>query len=210
MKSRKKYNLGLIVLLFLLLYGSSIGVYLNSEDDYVYETAVKFGTIQFVVVSVIMMIVPLIYRLANNELLDLEKGKKICKWNSIILFVVSTFLYISANWNFIGGIGAIFYYFINMNLFVGDEKANSESIRSQKATTDGYYKCDNCGVMVAEQATECPNCGATFVDEITEQEIIEQNVDQKYSDLKKLKELLDAKIITQAEFNKEKKKILNK
>lgn len=66
-----------------------------------------------------------------------------------------------------------------------------------------YFKCDNCGTIVEEDATICPACGEVFDDENTF-----DDVDKKYSDLTKLKELLDKKIISQKEFEKEKKKVL--
>lgn len=75
------------------------------------------------------------------------------------------------------------------------------------------FVCDNCGSLVNKSATRCPECGESFEDE-NEQKNENQNsqtdVDQIYSDLNKLKKLLDKQIITKAEFEKEKKKILDK
>ena len=64
----------------------------------------------------------------------------------------------------------------------------------------GLFKCDNCGAIVNESETKCPECGESFDDD--------NDINKKYSDLNKLKELLDNKIITKEEFDKEKKKIL--
>ena len=107
-----------------------------------------------------------------------------------------------------------------------DDEEVKEEPKKQEKKTKMVFKCDNCGALVPEDATECPNCGESFEDE---EEVIpepvkdeekaepkkkevevkeEVSVDQKYSDLKKLKELLDNDIITKAEFDKEKKKIL--
>lgn len=84
------------------------------------------------------------------------------------------------------------------------------------------FTCDSCGSQVSETDEKCPNCGAVFVDDEEDKKEKESpkdknkkektkdsNVNKKYSDLKKLKELLDNEIITQEEFEEEKKKILN-
>ena len=74
------------------------------------------------------------------------------------------------------------------------------------------FKCDNCGALVKESDTKCPKCGEKFDDEeeeVKEEPKAKSNMDQKYSDLTKLKELLDKDIISKEEFEKEKKKILN-
>lgn len=72
--------------------------------------------------------------------------------------------------------------------------------------SDNMFKCDNCGAIVEESAKKCPECGERFDDAFDTSD----DVDKKYSDLNKLKKLLDDKIITKEEFDKEKKKILNK
>ena len=92
-------------------------------------------------------------------------------------------------------------------------------------------KCPNCGesfedeeeeeiipepVMVEEleekkeepKKEEKPKEEKPKKEEVKEEVKNEVSVDQKYSDLKKLKELLDNDIITKAEFDREKKKIL--
>ena len=83
------------------------------------------------------------------------------------------------------------------------------------------YACDNCGFIVSSSTKKCPNCGESFEEEFCleeerkinnnklEEKKNETDMDRKYSDLNKLKKLLDKKIITKEEFEKEKKKILN-
>lgn len=76
------------------------------------------------------------------------------------------------------------------------------------------FNCDNCGSLVKEFDTKCLHCGEKFEDDDEdEQEQTKEektsDMDKKYSDLIKLKKLLDKKIISQEEFDKEKKKILN-
>lgn len=75
------------------------------------------------------------------------------------------------------------------------------------------FTCDNCGAVVKEEDTECPNCGLSFEEETADSKTNseeETNMDKKYKDLTKLKKLLDKDIISKEEFEKEKKKILNK
>jgi len=88
------------------------------------------------------------------------------------------------------------------------------------------FVCDNCGELVNISATKCPNCGELFEDDSEKEskgntknkenskkkndKESKSDIDQKYSDLNKLKKLLGKKIITKEEFEKEKKKILNK
>ena len=92
-------------------------------------------------------------------------------------------------------------------------KENTEKLpKEYKEEPEEEYTCDNCGAYVKEDDKICPSCGATFEDDDTE-EIVESKkeksgMDKKYKDLTKLKKLLDDKIITKEEFEKEKKKIL--
>lgn len=112
-----------------------------------------------------------------------------------------------------------------------------DSFDAEEEPEDEGFTCDNCGATVSENAEECPQCGCTFVesnkdlfDDIEEidkdqhynekklnlkknndsnkKKKQKSSVDQKYSDLNKLKKLLDKDIITKEEFEKEKKKIL--
>ena len=83
---------------------------------------------------------------------------------------------------------------------------------------DNIFVCDNCGAKVSANVNKCPNCGETFDGENeVEYEMKKENsrklsdtdMDKKYSDLNKLKKLLDKEIITKEEFEQEKKKILD-
>ncbi len=85
-------------------------------------------------------------------------------------------------------------------------------------SNEEQFVCDNCGSLVDSSAKKCPKCGEKFDEEdVTEEKSNknkekkkkkEHDMDKKYSDLNKLKKLLDNKIITKEEFEKEKKKIL--
>lgn len=87
-----------------------------------------------------------------------------------------------------------------------DTHAKKE-IDTNTSTKEELFKCDNCGTIVKESTKKCPGCGEKFEDDI--KNIYYSDIDKKYSDLNKLKKLLDDKIITKEEFNIEKKKILN-
>ena len=82
-----------------------------------------------------------------------------------------------------------------------------DDISNDEEITEDTFICSNCGAKVNDSDKKCPNCGDSFEDD----EVLINNttsMDQKVSDLYKLKKLLDDKIITKEEFQKEKNKIL--
>ena len=82
------------------------------------------------------------------------------------------------------------------------------SLRDLKKN-DEELVCSNCGAVVSINETKCPHCGDEFEEDNTDSKKNKKsNINQKYEDLNKLKELLDKKIITKEEFEEEKKKIL--
>ena len=97
-------------------------------------------------------------------------------------------------------------------------KQSKESENEEEIENEEPFTCTNCGTGVSEGTKKCPNCGAIFEED--EERMVENekekedttstDMNQKYSDLKKLKELLDNKIITKEEFEREKAKILDK
>ncbi|MBR6556898.1 MAG: hypothetical protein IKT60_05640, partial [Clostridia bacterium] len=92
------------------------------RTDMDYDTAELYGLLislaNMLLVSVVMMAVPFICRMVNKNKLPNRKGKRICLWNSIILFVLSCILLAFIETGFIGGIGAFIFYFINKWVFV--------------------------------------------------------------------------------------------
>lgn len=84
------------------------------------------------------------------------------------------------------------------------------------------FICSNCKAKVRIDSKFCPKCGESFEDEeetIKEKKSsnkkstsnnVPSDMDKKYSDLNKLKKLLDNDVITKEEFEREKKKVLNK
>ena len=103
---------------------------------------------------------------------------------------------------------------------IEDFDEDEELVEDDDDEEDEYFTCDNCGAKVKEDAKKCPKCGVIFVEDEDDKDEVEEtkekakdldiSVDDKFNSLVKLKELLDKDIITQEEFDKEKKKILGK
>ncbi len=91
--------------------------------------------------------------------------------------------------------------------FIDEDDDETIEELDEEDEQEEMFKCDNCGALVKESAKKCPKCGEKFEEE-SEVDSSSSNMDKKFSDLNKLKKLLDDKIITKEEFEKEKKKIL--
>lgn len=94
------------------------------------------------IVSFILMIVPLIFKLVNRNRIEYKKGKIICLFNSLILFILFSTpnlltilkgnkntevmsidpIFFSKSLILVYCIIAIIYYFINMCFFVDNKK----------------------------------------------------------------------------------------
>ncbi len=91
-----------------------------------------------------------------------------------------------------------------------DKKSTLEDVvLKDKIKEDYSFVCSNCGTKVKDSDKKCPKCGESFEDEEEKSNHNKSNMDQKFSDLNKLKKLLDEEIITKEEFEREKKKILD-
>ena len=124
----QKKHLGKIIGLLALLFASTFGQTVETlmKQGASYETGMGYGFLlslaNLALISAIMMAVPLICRIVRKEKLEFKRGKRLCLWNSIILFIFSSIFLIMTETNFIGGIGAIIYYFINRWAFVNDKE----------------------------------------------------------------------------------------
>lgn len=129
-KGKKSSYVGKIVLLYVLMFmvtaGQNAQAYLDAGVEYneAYTSSLLSALITLVVLSAVMMAVPLVCKLVCSKLLAEEKGKKLCMWNSIAVFVLSFLLYMMeipipvA----VGGVGALCFYFINKWIFVESGK----------------------------------------------------------------------------------------
>ena len=121
MKNKKYWwSLGLIV----LLYMSITGQYLSNEE--LYESACFYGLIDTLIITIVLTIIPIIFVIINKGKLNEIKGDKVCKWNSIIWFIISTIIAAASEGQIfgIGWLGAIMYYYINKWIFVSNSTSN--------------------------------------------------------------------------------------
>lgn len=176
---RKKiwWAIGLLVLMWM----SVTGQYLSVPG--LYDSAWWLGLIDVGVITAVMMIVPFICRLVNRERLETIKGKKICKWNSIGMFILSVVLTVALSdgngFVGIGGVGALIFYYINKWVFVYDEKAiktprkiKKEKVQEKivvaeeieqpiKAETTKNKYCKLCGGKL-DANNKCRKCGKQY------------------------------------------------
>lgn len=127
--------IALLVLMFMSSFGNTTSELLNMgvEYDVAGERAFLLSFASVVLSSILMMAVPFIVRILNKEKLPNKRGKRLCLWNSIILFVLSTILLAMTEVNFIGGIGAIIYYFINKWIFVSEQQSAVGNMPQQQS-----------------------------------------------------------------------------
>ena len=105
---RKIYASIWIFLLFLL----NLYIY-NFIENFSYSEAIFYSLINTILYTFINMLAPFFYRIFNKDLIDYEKGKKICLWNDIIIiFLISFFRKLTISRAY------TIYYFINMWIFV--------------------------------------------------------------------------------------------
>ena len=216
----KKNKVGWIVFWLFIIYMAAGGNYMNIDDPYISDNVFWLALIDVIIISIVMVAVPFILRLINGKKFDIERGRKICKWNSILLFVFSVILMSALEIGIVGGLGALIYYYINKWLFVDEEvHDDTDNTVDSDEEDDIKFYCSNCNNYVDEFDEECYNCGDTFIQDSEDtkesedfeddEEHSERDVDEKYSDLMKLKKLLDEDIISKDEFEREKGKILD-
>ena len=79
------------------------------------------------------------------------------------------------------------------------------------ASAEVHFRCLSKGDPELNRPTLKPEANIRIDSDIREKKVIQiQDSGDKYAELKKLKELLDSKVITQEEFDEQKKKILAK
>ncbi len=196
MKNNKKWS---IIFWLLLIYASAAGNYESSDVLSIKENSYLLAFADLLVISISMMLIPIVLRLKNGKKFQYKVGKKICYWNSFILFVISMILQGALGIGITGAIGALVYYYINKWLFVSDidanadakEKKSHEEHIKQNAEEHVEFKCSNCLSTVEASSKYCPNCHESFDEEEANGGSLNE---KKYKDLINLKELLEKKL----------------
>lgn len=124
------------IIIFVLMWLSSAGGYLNSGNEQLFDKAFLIATIDLLIISFVMMCIPCIIWLISHRVLEYKKGKRLCLWNSIVVFFVSAVLSVEFGFSAIGGLGAIAFYFINKWIFVSDKPEEVENISNDIFTYD--------------------------------------------------------------------------
>lgn len=154
MKNKKRNENILNSCLFLIiLYISVLANY--SINNYSTQESIIYSFVDIIIISCVMMFIPFLIRMYNKKPLEYEKGTKLCKTNSIILFIISVILKAMELYSFVGGIGAIMYYYINKWLFVNiDNTNNCENEEKDTANKDIIYskKEENTFVELDEKS----------------------------------------------------------
>lgn len=142
---KKKHTgkiIGLMVLMFVSSYGSNIETLLqaNVEYDKAGGYALLYSVIGLCCSALIAMIIPLACRLITGKKLSHKWGKLLCVVNSIIALVISAILQEMFDILFVGGIGAIIYYFINKWLFVAGKEELTDKDPTTRTHANGSSK----------------------------------------------------------------------
>ena len=132
-----KKRLTTTIILLFLLFASAFGNYTNSGNDYYADRALLFGFLDFCISCACMMFIPFICRLSEKKKIEYEEGRKICKWNSIILLIISLTMNVTVGVGIIGGLGALCFYFINKWLFVKDKEVKDDNGETERKENDG-------------------------------------------------------------------------
>lgn len=129
--------IGLMVLMFLSSYGGNIETLLQANVDYDLAGGYAFlySLLFFCGATLIAMTIPLVCRLVKGRKLSHKWGRLLCVVNSIIAVVISAILQEMFDILFVGGIGAIIYYFINKWLFVDSKEQQKHTIEKQVSET---------------------------------------------------------------------------
>ncbi len=136
MKKQIVWSILLLLIMWMSTCGGNIQIFLDAGYDYDTATssAMYYGTIGTLILTLIMIAIPAICVIFQKGKLRFEKGLKLCKWNSIILFIISiilTIFFMENNYTDsffgIGGLGALMFYFINKWLFVANENEEREN-----------------------------------------------------------------------------------
>ena len=198
---KRKHIIATIIFIF-LLFMTSMGAYLEefarqgASFESMGRQSLVLALANLFIASIIMMLVPLSCRLINRKRLSLKRGNRLCLWNSIILFVLNIILLAISDISFIGGVGALFFYFINKWSFVEyRQDFNVNELSAEQITTKinnvtvpnisntaphttisetpvpvtkPYNKyCSRCGNGIDPITKKCTGCGKQYFKGIT-------------------------------------------
>ena len=142
----KRKHTGKIILLLLLMFASSYGQYveelLNADMDFDSAGSYAFwiSLVNVCLITVAMMIVPFIAKIVKGTKLPYVGGKKLCLWNSVVMFIISILLMAIFDSGFVGGVGALIYYFINKWVFVSDsDTLETQNVEPTPPTKRAVY-----------------------------------------------------------------------
>lgn len=118
--------IGWTITFFIILWFSTMGAFIGTELE---DKAFIIGSVNTIIITLIMMAVPTLFKFFKKEI-EFNKWKKICKWNSIIIFfisiIISAVLFEGELYG-IGGLGALMFYFINKWSYFMYEKSDIEN-----------------------------------------------------------------------------------
>ncbi len=126
------------------------------------EVGLAFLTaaLELLIISAITMAIPFVCKAIKGNRLARKKGKLLCLLNSIFLFIVPIIIF---GRGFLGGIGAIFFYFINKWMFVDESNINSSYAKDSNQIFDvtpsvvSGWRC-RCGRIHENYVSSCA-CG---------------------------------------------------
>ena len=121
---------GKIIAFILVMFICSLGEYseIVARADMEMGYAFIYAVAEVAISALVSMIIPLICRLIKGQKLSYKRGKLLCLANAIITFLVPALF----DFPLVGGLGAIFFYFINKWVFVCGKEAADDSKESQE------------------------------------------------------------------------------
>lgn len=208
-KTNNGYVIGMIIFIFaFLIYG---GQYFNES----YNANVEGKYYLTCCIKAFLNVLSNAFIIGAGPLLIKLVKRSFYKRNLITIYVINAILWMilsipfyncidESNKTGIGLLGAIIFSIAVYNMLRG-----KENCKENFCDTKYEFRCSNCGTMCREEDKYCKNCKAIFDEQNNNFEQKNSNIDKKDLELRKLKKLLDDKIITKCEFENEKKKILN-
>ncbi len=141
-----------ICVLLLLAYTQAWHPYFEAG---IYENHLFLGVINFLVVSMVLMVVPTLVGVINREITK-EGIKKLCAINSVVVFCISLVLFCLGCFSgmFVGWIGAIIYYYLNKNVLL---QVKRYEISTKKCIVFIILVMIVCGLLIVQNKLKKDN-----------------------------------------------------